>query len=225
MIPTMAGRLPLVLAIMLPAVVGSPASAGDDLLYYFDGGNVVITNTPSRPDARPVPGFGSRSRPGELPATAYDRFIDRVAHENGLDPALVKVVALVESGFNPRAVSPKGARGIMQLMPATARRYGVSDVHDPYQSLRAGAEHLRSLLDEFGGDITLAVAAYNAGSGAVRRFGGVPAYPETLEYVRRVRSRLSGGTRAANRHSPDSERAASHVTLQRNPDGSIALLN
>ncbi len=138
-----------------------------------------------------------------------------------MDASLIKAVALVESGFEPRAVSPKGARGIMQLMPATARRYGVTDPHDPYQSLRAGAFHLKDLLEEFGGDLTLALAAYNAGSGAVRRYGGIPAYRETREYVQRVERRLKGRRRPA----PVSAAARTPIRLETNPDGSILLSN
>lgn len=104
----------------------------------------------------------------------------------GVDPALLKAVARAESGLNPRAVSPKGAAGVMQLMPQTARSLGVSDPFDPVQSIFGGARYLRSLLDRFGGDIRLALAAYNAGPGAVERWGGIPPYRETKEYVDRV---------------------------------------
>lgn len=138
-----------------------------------------------------------------------------------MDASLIKAVALVESGFEPRAVSPKGARGIMQLMPATARRYGVTDPHDPYQSLRAGALHLKDLLEEFGGDLPLALAAYNAGPAAVRRHGGIPAYRETQEYVRRVETRL--GERRPR--PPASIAAATPVKLEVAADGSILLSN
>jgi soluble lytic murein transglycosylase-like protein len=205
--------------------VPSP-SRGEEILYYVQGDDVVFTNTPSRRDVKPVPGSVRKlaQRATALPATIYDPFIDRVAEENGLDPALIKAVALVESGFNPKAVSPKGAQGLMQLMPATASRYGVSNPHDPYQSLRGGAQHLRDLLDEFSGDVTLALAAYNAGSGAVRRHGGVPAYKETREYVAKVERNL-GGTRRVARDSVGSSAKAQKVSLRLAPDGTILLTN
>jgi soluble lytic murein transglycosylase-like protein len=181
----------------------------------------VFTNTPSKA-ARPVPGFKTERRTtgAALPTTDYDPFIQQVASEFDLEPALIKAVALVESGFNPRAVSPKGAKGLMQLMPATARSYGVKNVHDPYENLRAGANHLRTLLDEFSGDLTLALAAYNAGSGAVRRHGGVPRYRETQDYVRKVEGHLGAPKRRARAPAP-----ASSVGLRLNPDGSVTLSN
>lgn len=214
-------QLALAAAVIGAGTLSAPA---EELLYYTEGGRVVITNTPSRPDARPIPRLTSPVSTGgaELPATPYDAFIERVARENGLDPSLIKVVALVESGFDAQAISPKGARGIMQLMPGTARRYGVRDVHDPYENLRAGAEHLRDLLDEFGGDVTLAVAGYNAGAGAVRRYGGVPAYRETRDYVRKIRDRLGQTRRARPASTPA---PPSRVSLRLQPDGSVTLEN
>jgi soluble lytic murein transglycosylase-like protein len=108
------------------------------------------------------------------------------ARRHGLDPDLVQAVVAVESGFHPGAVSPKGAQGLMQLMPRTARALGVKDAFDPADNLDGGTRHLRALVTRYGGDVERALAAYNAGEGAVARHGGVPPYPETLAYVRKV---------------------------------------
>src|SRR4030095_630447 len=164
--------------LVVALLFASSATLAAELLYYKDAqGNIIFTNTASQKDVKPVPRMrgGPVQRSVTLPATPYDPYIEMVARENNVDPTLVKAVALVESGFNPKAVSSAGAKGLMQLMPSTAKRYGISDLHDPYQSLRAGAAHLRDLLDEYDGNVTLALAAYNAGSGAVKRYGGVPA--------------------------------------------------
>ena len=106
-------------------------------------------------------------------------------------PRLVQALISVESGWDPAAVSPKGAKGLMQLMPKTVQRYGVRDPFDPLESLEAGVRYLRELLDEFR-DLRLALAAYNAGEEAVRRYGGIPPYPETQAYVREVMRRYRG---------------------------------
>jgi soluble lytic murein transglycosylase-like protein len=198
----------------------------DELLYYKDAqGNIVFTNTPSKKDVKPVPRMrgGPIQRSVTLPATPYDPYIEMVARENNVDPTLVKAVALVESGFNPKAVSSAGAKGIMQLMPSTAKRYGISDLHDPYQSLRAGAAHLRDLLDEYEGNVTLALAAYNAGSGAVKKYGGVPAYQETQQYVKKVQAKM-GRTARVNEGRVVSAKDAK-VEMRVQPDGTIVLSN
>ena len=197
----------------------------DELLYYVQDGRTIFTNTPSRRDAKPVPSLrsGKAQRAVTLPATPYDPYIDMVSRQNGVDPTLVKAVALVESGFNPKARSAKGAQGLMQLMPMTAAQYGVSNIHDPYQNLNAGARHLRGLLDQYQGDVTLALAAYNVGSGAVQRYGGVPAYAETQEYVRKVEAKM-GRTPPRNPGRKVTVRAAS-IQMRVEPDGSITLFN
>jgi len=115
--------------------------------------------------------------------------VERTAQKHGLDPALVLAVVSVESGFRPEAVSPKGAQGLMQLMPRTAAELGVEDALDPEQNVEAGVRHLESLVRLYDGDLTRALAAYNAGQGAVARHGGVPPYRETRTYVRRVLER------------------------------------
>jgi soluble lytic murein transglycosylase-like protein len=126
---------------------------------------------------------------GDLPASVpYAAQITAAAKANGLDPALLAGLIKQESGFNPNAGSAAGARGLTQLMPATAAALGVTNVNDPQQSIEAGAKYLKRQLDAFGGDVTKALAAYNAGPGAVRRYGGVPPYAETQNYVRAVQA-------------------------------------
>lgn len=112
-----------------------------------------------------------------------------VARRHGIDPDLVLAVVGVESAFRPEAVSPKGAQGLMQLMPSTAAALGVKDALDPAENLDGGVRHLGSLLTLYGGDLRRALAAYNAGEGAVTRHGGVPPYRETRAYVKRVLER------------------------------------
>jgi soluble lytic murein transglycosylase-like protein len=117
----------------------------------------------------------------------YEDIIARVAKEQKLEPALLHAVIAVESAYNPQARSPKGATGLMQLMPDTARRYGVTDLLNPLENLRGGARYLRDLLSMFNNNLRLVLAAYNAGEGAVIRSGhAIPPYPETQSYVPRV---------------------------------------
>jgi hypothetical protein len=111
------------------------------------------------------------------------------ARRHGLDPDLVLAVVSVESAFRPEAVSPRGAQGLMQLMPGTARSLGVEDAFDPEQNLDGGTRHLGALLARYGGDVERALAAYNAGEGAVERHGGIPPFRETREYVKKVLER------------------------------------
>ena len=115
-----------------------------------------------------------------------DRIVRDAAARHNMDPALVKAVISTESGWNSQAVSRKGAVGLMQLVPGTAQRFGVSNAFDPAQNVEGGTTYLKSLLDRYGNDLSKTLAAYNAGEGAVDRSGGVPAYPETQQYVRKV---------------------------------------
>ena len=125
----------------------------------------------------------------ELPkGTPYAAEITAAAKANGLDPALLAGLVKQESGFKPDAGSHAGARGLTQLMPATAAGLGVTNVLDPVQNLNGGAKYLKQQLDAFGGDVTKALAAYNAGPGAVQRYGGVPPYAETQAYVHKVQA-------------------------------------
>jgi len=126
----------------------------------------------------------------------FDPDIEAAAALHQLSPSLVKAVIRAESAFDQWAVSSKGAQGLMQLMPHTARRFGVSDPFNARQNIFAGTQYLRILLDMFGGDVTLALAGYNAGENAVRRHGGVPPYKETRNYVRKVRRFLGSSSTA-----------------------------
>ena len=153
------------------------------ILTRPDGTKVIFDETKSAQ--------GSRSSGGSAalrPVSSSDiaDLIDYYANERGLSPRLVQSVIQVESAYNPRARSRKGAMGLMQLMPDTARSLQVGDPYDPGQNIRGGTLYLRRQLDRFSGDLTLALAAYNAGPGAVTQYGGVPPYAETRNYVRKV---------------------------------------
>lgn len=132
-------------------------------------------------------GHAGSPRRFRTPPAEIVKLVDEIAPQYGLDPKLVLAIIQVESAFNSNAVSPKQAAGLMQLIPATARRFGVSDVFDPADNIHGGSRYLRWLLAYFQGNVTLALAAYNAGEGAVNRHKGIPPYRETQNYVRLVR--------------------------------------
>jgi soluble lytic murein transglycosylase-like protein len=122
----------------------------------------------------------------------FDDLIAAASLQHKIDPKLLKSVMLFESGFNPKAISRKGARGLMQLMPKTAAQHGVRNVQDPAENIQAGARHLSYLMDVYGGDLEKSLAAYNAGEPAVERYGGVPPYDETRDYVRNILNAYNG---------------------------------
>jgi len=180
-------------------VICSAPSAWSDIYRYVDANGVIhFTNTPNSPkyklymkEGRENRGLlGSSSRSWSSSSwerlQRFDPLIGVMAKRYGLDEALVTAVIKVESDFDHQAVSRKGALGLMQLMPFTARDLGVRDVFDPIQNLEGGVRHLRYLLDFFKGRLDLALAAYNAGRDAVLQHGGIPPYPETQQYVKLV---------------------------------------
>ncbi len=185
------------LGLLGSVLLAAPAEAGT--FRFVDASGVVhYTNAPSDPRYRQIVGWpesqpdSAQVNPSRLLAR-YADLIHAAAERHRVDRRLVEAVIWAESGGNPTAVSRKGARGLMQLMPQRSALLGVRNPFDPRQNVNGGVRHLRDLLDQFGGDVTLALAAYNAGADAVRAYGGVPPYPETEDYVRRVRALYDGG--------------------------------
>lgn len=151
----------------------------------------------------------------------YNTLIEKYADQHRVDPKLIKAVIRAESNFNERALSSKGAKGLMQLMPGTARRYGVSNTFDPEENIQGGTRYLRFLLDMFNDDVLHAVAAYNAGENAVLRIGGIPPYRETIEYVRRVTHYYGN-----EKHQVKTETANDlGIYVSRDQEGNILLTN
>lgn len=155
--------------------------------YPLDTGYVLLIK--EAPDALPQPlqaAPGIHTRKARLAP-----LIDRYARQYQISPALVSAIIAIESGYNPAAVSPKGAKGVMQLMPATAARYGAHNPHDAEQNIEAGIRYLKALIARYKGNIALALAAYNAGEGAVNRHGAsIPPYRETMLYVPAVMAQI-----------------------------------
>jgi soluble lytic murein transglycosylase-like protein len=159
---------------------------------------------------------GAQSSPQDI-----DAAIDMAAARHNVDPNLVRAVVKVESNFNPNAVSRKGAMGLMQLMPSTARSLKVRNPFDPEQNVDAGVRHLKQLLESYGGDVKLTLAAYNAGSGAVARSAGVPHFAETQNYVRRITSLYYGGLNISSEGSVSRD----PVRVQRDARGVLYISN
>jgi soluble lytic murein transglycosylase-like protein len=197
--------------VVLLALVASPANAelvffntgrtmsvkghrveGDSLVLMLRGGGEIVCETSIvarfEPDEVPYPEPETEAATAPVQPVAtvgpFSDIIDRVAAEQNVPVKLVRAVIQVESAYNVRARSSKGAMGLMQLMPATARLYDVADPYDPASNIEAGIKHLKSLLQRL--PVALALAAYNAGEAAVQRFNGIPPYPETRNYVSRI---------------------------------------
>ncbi|HEX5481871.1 MAG TPA: lytic transglycosylase domain-containing protein [Terriglobia bacterium] len=188
MIPLLAALL----GVILPSSLA--AQPGHIVLIRNSRGQAVYINTSDQETAAPKPSHSiappSSAEPGRI-----QRIARQAANRFKVDPRLVDAVIRTESGYDSHAVSPKGALGLMQLIPATAERFGVENPFDPRQNIQGGVHYLRYLLNTFNGNVPLAVAAYNAGENSVLREGGVPRFPETVDYVQKVTARY-GATRA-----------------------------
>ena len=183
----------------LLTTTGLPIVEGHASSYRLTDGEGVthFTNAPTDPRYRQMPGMtGTNAGWLRLPPATQARYQDEIkeiAGRYGLSPSLVESVIRVESAFNASAVSRAGAQGLMQLMPRTATSLGVRNAFDPRQNIEGGVRHLRYLVDRYPGNLALALAAYNAGAGAVDTYRGIPPYPETQDYVRRILQIHGGG--------------------------------
>lgn len=175
-----------ILLLSLFACLLLPASFSRAAIYTFVDENGVkhFSNAPVDPRYRPAPGFQTHRPQGSI--KRYDGYIARAARLYQVDPHLIKAVVKVESGFDQYAVSGKGAKGLMQLMPATIREMGIADPFDPEENVMGGTRYLRKNLDRFKGDVELSLAAYNAGPSLVEEMGRIPRIPETVNFVRKV---------------------------------------
>jgi soluble lytic murein transglycosylase-like protein len=179
------------------SVRGHRAEGDSIVLMLRAGGEMICDRTlvdRIEPDEVPYPepetlATAEQQGPVELAAVPYGELIDDLSATHGVDPVLVRAVIQVESAFAPNARSRKGARGLMQVMPATGRQYGAGNLYDPRTNLDTGIRHLKSLLQKY--ERSVALAAYNAGEAAVKRFGGIPPYGETRSYVAKILSLLT----------------------------------
>ena len=184
---------------------------------YYPDSNIHSYSNWGSSEASVLPSY-SRNK------NAFDRIIKQAAAQHGISEGLIKAVMHTESGFNVNARSPVGAQGLMQLMPATARRFNVSNAYDPQQNIMAGAKYLSWLMKRFNGNTSLVLASYNAGEGNVAKYGGIPPFKETQDYVRRVSSRYSNlysnGIASSSSNNAPTENA--RIIAQSNSDESTA---
>jgi soluble lytic murein transglycosylase-like protein len=172
-----------------PAAMRSARTIAGEVSSYIESKPQLDASTPTKVKgelAGENPNYAAAAEHRSVSAAEIDRFIKEAAARHHVDPNLVRALVKVESNYNPRALSSKGAMGLMQLMPATARMYDLHNPFDAAQNVDAGVRHLKGLLENFKGDVSLSLAAYNAGQGAVERSRGIPPYTETRNYVKRI---------------------------------------
>jgi soluble lytic murein transglycosylase-like protein len=208
------------------AALCCPAAADAQIYVWRDpAGNVVLSDKKKDPLAKTysvAPAGGATFRttlPLSRRAAQYESLIEEHASLNDVNPDLVRAVIQAESAFDPRARSVKGAMGLMQLMPATASELGVDDPYNPAQNIRGGVKYLKQLLDAYDGRVELALAAYNAGPGAVKKYGGtVPPYRETQDYVARISGKVSAEGTTGAAASPGTR---VYQTVEQTADGRL----
>jgi soluble lytic murein transglycosylase-like protein len=182
--------LPFRIVALLLLTASTPASAA--LYAYFDANGAVRYKDVKEATERCRQLGALRIEPIRVESKELEGYIMAAATTHQIDPLLIKAVIKAESNYNPNAVSPKGAQGLMQLMPGTAQDLHVGNPFDPQQNINGGVKYLRSLLDAFGGNLELSLAAYNAGPSRVEAAGGIPSIPETVQYIDRVMRHYKG---------------------------------
>ncbi|MEW5807683.1 MAG: lytic transglycosylase domain-containing protein [Acidobacteriota bacterium] len=197
----------------------------EEIYLFEEETSLLITNIPSQGYNKKIgsSNMAFQSHPVQTTLENWNKIIEEISKRNAIPSSLTRAIITVESGYNPFAVSPKGAKGLMQLMDGTAKRFGVKDIFDPHENILGGVKYLRYLLDFFGEDLSLALAAYNAGERAVLDHGGIPPYPETMDYVKNVK-RLLGFQNPQKKKISGTIIAAKPYIIQ-TKSGSISIVN
>jgi len=204
------------------------AKADQIAVLTDDQGRKIYVNTGET--ASQVDWMTHSFRPGTTASSGktspeINQMVEQSANRFKVDPGLVHAIIRVESGYDSQAVSSKGAMGLMQLVPATAQRFGVANPFDPKQNIEGGVNYLKHLLDLFGGDLPLSLAAYNAGEHTVQRSGGIPAIPETQNYVRKITSIYQGGDASIAARVPTNEPPKPPITRSVDAFGVVHFTN
>jgi soluble lytic murein transglycosylase len=179
-------RLNVLCASLCLLMLSAPPAMADIYLYIDNEGVMHFTNVPTTREYQVYLKEAQARRKGKVDTDRYDRYIDEAAGLHGVAFPLIKAVIRAESAFNPKAVSKKGALGLMQIMPHNLEAFRVYDPFDPWQNIMGGSRYLKELIQRFDGELKLALAAYNAGPHAVDNYRGIPPYPETKAYVKKV---------------------------------------
>jgi soluble lytic murein transglycosylase-like protein len=207
----------------------APALGADEIVSVTDGNGrkIFINAGDTRTKADGAPGAPASVKAGNavLPPPEISHLVEQTASRLQVDPQLVHAIIKVESEYDPKAVSNKGAMGLMQLIPSTAQRFGVENPFNPKENIEGGVSYLKHLLDLFGGDLPLSLAAYNAGEGAVQRSGGVPSYAETQEYVRKVTNLYQSGSPQSGANAAGNKAPASPIVRYVDEHGVVHYTN